>query len=93
MTTSPSSSDTSKDVQARLVEGWRQMSAARRFALVDAWSRDIRVLAEVGIRRRAPSATSPETLIELGRVLYGREVVTDEVAVAVRARTDSSAGP
>lgn len=78
--------DTSEEAAARLLEGWRCMGPARRAALVDCWSRDVRVLAAVGIRRRLPSATSTEVRVELGRLLYGDAVVTDDVAAAVRAR-------
>lgn len=77
--------DTSAEVAGHLLEGWRRMGPTQRAALVDRWSRDVRELAAVGIRRRLPSATPTEIRIELGRLLYGDAVVTDEVAAAVHA--------
>jgi len=85
MRTPAGSLDTSDETTARLVDGWRHMGAGQRAALVDGWSRDVRRLAELGIRRRRPAATAAEVRIELGRLLYGDAVVTDEVAAAVRA--------
>lgn len=86
------SPDTSVEANAVLVEGWRRMGPARRAALVDGWSRDVRVLAEVGIRRRLAAATPSEVRIELGRLLYGDAVVTRECEAALRARDGRGAG-
>lgn len=81
----PGSLDTSDEAAARLVEGWRHMGPAQRATLVDGWSRDVRRLAELGIRQRRPRATPSEVRIELGRLLYGDTVVTGDVEAAVRA--------
>jgi hypothetical protein len=77
--------DTSDEAAARLVEGWRCMAPAQRAALVDGWSRDVRRLAELGIRQRRPAATRSAVRIELGRLLYGDAVVTEDVEAAVHA--------
>ena len=78
--------DTLAEALAVLVDGWRRMGTVQRAALVDGWSRDVRTLAEIGIRHRRPSASPAEVQIELGRLLYGADVVTDAVADAIVAR-------
>ncbi len=84
--------DTTDEASAVLLEGWRLMGPARRAALVDAWSRDVRVLAEVGIQRRMPAATPSDVRIELGRLLYGEAVVNRECEAAVRAHDGPALG-
>ncbi|CAN5824830.1 hypothetical protein BH24ACT15_BH24ACT15_33150 [soil metagenome] len=49
----------------------------------DAWSTDVRTLALAGVRQRFPDATATEQLVELGRTLYGDEVISQEVVESV----------
>ncbi|MGI9017203.1 MAG: hypothetical protein ACR2HR_08900 [Euzebya sp.] len=79
-------SDTSPEVAAMLCDAWRGMGPARKAALMVGWSAGVRRLAEVGVSQRHPDASRAELMIELGRVLYGEEVMTSEVVAAVRRR-------
>lgn len=86
MTTPPPESlDTSKEAGRLLVRGLRELSPQQRMLLVEQWSRDLRVLAAAGLRRRHPDADEVELKIRLGRLLYGDGVV-DDAARACGAR-------
>lgn len=76
--------DTSADAASVLVRGWRAMSPARRMALVESWSADVRALATSGIRTRHPDADDIDVLVATGRLLYGTDVIDDEVERVLR---------
>lgn len=66
-----------------LLEGWRRMAPGAKAALMDAWSHDVRALAMAGVDRRHPDASPRERLIELGRVLYGDDIIDAPVVAAL----------
>jgi hypothetical protein len=90
--THPGQLDTSADAQRVLDEGSRRMSAAHRAQLMNAWSHDVRELAFAGVRQRFPDATAAEQLVELGRTLYGDEVVSVKVVDALHRRMRQRTG-
>ncbi len=68
------------------------MSRTQRARLMDAWSHDVRELPWPGWGQRFADATTVEHLIELGRTLYGDDVVTVEVVDAVHHRMRQRTG-
>jgi hypothetical protein len=70
----PFSRDTSADVQALLVEQWREMSPADKARLVDTMTRDCEKLARAGIRDRRPDASPEEVRFLLAVRRFGREL-------------------
>lgn len=57
--------DTHPDIEARIIEGYRAMSPARKFELVCALTRTVRELALIDIRRRHPDADERELALRL----------------------------
>lgn len=76
--------DTDPQVEGLQLDAWRTMDASHRLSLVRGWSSGIRQLAAAGVRQRHPDADPVEQLVELGRVLFGAETMTDDVATAIR---------
>lgn len=70
----PLADDTSLDVEARLIEGWRRMSPAEKAAMVSALCRSTREMALAGIRHRYPSASQREQFLRLAILTLGREL-------------------
>lgn len=60
------------------------MSVRQRMQLVDSWSRDVRALAEAGVRDRHGTADEVEMRVQLARALYGSQVIDEDVERAVR---------
>ncbi|HEU4365432.1 MAG TPA: hypothetical protein VFT13_08185 [Candidatus Krumholzibacteria bacterium] len=58
-------SDTHPDIEARIIEGYRVMSPARKFEIVCALTRAVQELALIDIRRRHPQAGDRELALRL----------------------------
>lgn len=57
--------DTDSVIEALRIEGFRQMSPARKFALVGALTKNVRQLALAGIRSRHPGIGEREAMLRL----------------------------
>lgn len=57
--------DTHPDIEARMLEGYRAMSPARKFEIVCALTSTVRELALIDIRRRHPAADPRELRLRL----------------------------
>jgi hypothetical protein len=68
------SADTSPEVARRQVEGWRQMSAEQKAALVFGLTHAAYELARAGIRQRYPNATRRDQLRRLAIVTLGPDL-------------------
>jgi len=58
-------SDTSPEVEARMIEGYRRMNATQKLECVRALSRTVQELALADIRRRHPKADERELALRL----------------------------
>jgi len=67
------SDDTSREIEARQVEAWRQMSPAERLRLVSTTSRAVVELSRAGIRQRYPTASERECFLRLAAIVLGVE--------------------
>jgi len=65
--------DTSYEVERRLVEAWRQMSAADKARRVTQAFLALEALAVAGIRARHPAADTPEIRLRLAALRLGRD--------------------
>ncbi len=68
--------DTSPAMRRRYFEHLRRLSPADRGAIVDRLTRDVRGLAEAGLRQRHPEASDAEIRVRLAALLYGREAAS-----------------
>jgi len=57
--------DTSPDIEARIIAGYRAMSPARKFEIVCSLTRVVNELALMDIRRRHPDADERELMLRL----------------------------
>ena len=71
------SRDTSPDMKAFQIEGYRRMSPAEKLALAGAMYETVRTLAEAGIRARFPQADEGEVRRRLADVLLGPVLARD----------------
>lgn len=58
-------SDTSSEIEVRMIEGYRRMNAAQKLACVRALTRSVQELALADIRRRHPQAGERELTLRL----------------------------
>jgi hypothetical protein len=70
--------DTEPEAAAILLEGYRRMSAAQKFAIVDDLRRATLQLAAARIRAEAPDLDEREVQLRVAELTLGRELV-DEV--------------
>ena len=70
----PLADDTSLDIEARQIEGWRRLSSTEKLELVASLSRGIRELALAGIRDRHPGASPREQFLRLAMLTLGPEL-------------------
>jgi hypothetical protein len=68
--------DTTPEMRRRYFDYLRRLSPAERGAIVDRLTRDVRALAEAGLRQRHPGAGDTEIRIRLAALLYGREAAS-----------------
>lgn len=73
----PLADDTPADIEARQIEGWRTMGAARKAETVASLSRGVREMAIAGIRHRYPNATPREQFLRLAMLTLGRELAAE----------------
>jgi hypothetical protein len=66
--------DTSEEAYRRQMDAFRAMWPAERLRIADAMSTEVRTLAEAGIRKRRPGASSEEVSDELARLMLGPEL-------------------
>jgi len=70
----PLADDTSPDIEARQIDGWRRMTPAEKLQLVVSLSRSTRDLALAGIRDRFPEASPREQFLRLAILTLGPEL-------------------
>jgi hypothetical protein len=70
----PLADDTSSEIEARQIEGWRQMTPAEKLETVAAISRATREMAAAGIRQRHPEAPPREVFLRLALLTLGRDL-------------------
>lgn len=70
-----SSRDTSPEVAAVLLEGYRRMSPAQKLAQAAALSRATRDLAVAGMRRRHPEASDREIHLRVAALTIDRDTM------------------
>jgi hypothetical protein len=66
--------DTSHEVEARQIEGWRRMTPAAKIALVLQMSAVVREMALAGVRLRFPAASPEEQRLCLAQVVLGDDL-------------------
>ena len=67
--------DTPSEVEARVVERWRVMSARERFEQVAVLNQSCMQMAEAGVRLRYPSATLDEVRLRVIALRLGRDLM------------------
>jgi hypothetical protein len=67
--------DTDPEVEARLFERYRSMTAAEKLALVGALGRFVEDVAMADLRQRYPDATERENRLRLASRTYDRETM------------------
>jgi hypothetical protein len=70
----PSSTDTSPEIEARQIEGWRRMTAAEKAAIVSGLTESVVELARAGIRHRYPNASAREQSLRLAIITLGPDL-------------------
>ena len=70
----PLAADTSPEVEALQVEGWRRTTPAEKAAMVVALSKSARDMMLAGIRDRHPGASEREVFLRAAIVLFGPEL-------------------
>ena len=76
--------DTSPEIEARQVEAWREMSNARKAALITGLTQSAYALTAAGVRHRYPSASPREQFLRVAIIVLGDEL-------ACRAYPDAAA--
>ena len=70
----PLADDTSLEIEARQVEGWRRMSVTEKAQLIASLSCAAREVALAGIRDRYPGASPREQFLRLAMLTLGAEL-------------------
>jgi len=70
----PLALDTSPEIEARQIEGWRRMAPPEKAHLIVALSQAARDLALAGIRHRYPQASPREQFLRLAMLTIGRDL-------------------
>jgi hypothetical protein len=70
----PLAADTSPEIEARQVDGWRRMTAAQKAALVTSATRAADQMAMAGIRARFPNASAREQFLRLAILKFGDDL-------------------
>jgi hypothetical protein len=66
--------DTSPDIERRLVESWRQMSAAQKAAMVTGLTRAAYAMTSAGVRQRHPDASPREHFLRVAVIMLGPDL-------------------
>jgi hypothetical protein len=74
VTQTPLSLDTSPDIERRQVESWRQMSPARKAALVTGLTRAAWEMTAAGVRQRHPGATPREQFLRVAVIVLSPDL-------------------
>jgi hypothetical protein len=74
MPTTPLAADTSAEIEAQQVEGWRQMTATQKAAIVTGLTQAVLDLALEGVRHRYPDASPREQFLRRAIVIHGRNL-------------------
>ncbi len=69
-------SDTHPEIERLMIERLRELSPARRWALVGGLNRTLRTLALSDLRHLHPQASEAELRVRLAHRLYGSELAT-----------------
>ena len=69
--------DTTADVECRMVERWRAMSATRRFELVAELNDACERMSELGVRQRYPSAGDRDVRLRVLALRLGRDLMVE----------------
>jgi hypothetical protein len=67
--------DTHPDVEARLIEGFRQMTIARKLEIVTQLTQTLQMLAIADVRRRYPDAEDDEVALRVASRWLGPELM------------------
>ena len=67
--------DTHPDVAARLIEGYRIMTPAEKWARVEDLNRTLQLLSAARLKARYPGASAGELRLRLGALRLGREIM------------------
>jgi hypothetical protein len=70
----PLADDTTPDIEARQIEGWRRLSDADKAQVIASLSRGVRAMALAGIRDRHPDASPREQFLRLALLTLGTEL-------------------
>ncbi len=81
------SRDTSPDVERWQIESWRQMSAARKAAIITGLTRAAYAMALAGVRHRDPDATSRQHFLRLALIVLGPDLACRAYPDAARELT------
>ncbi len=68
--------DSTPDIEQRLIQKWRGMSAEQKLTISLGMSQAVRELALAGIRQRHPAADPREQVLRLAIVTLGLELAT-----------------
>jgi hypothetical protein len=74
MTRPPLAADTTPEIEAMQIEGWRRMTPTEKAAVVTGLTRATFDVALEGIRQRHPDASPREQFLRRAILLYGREL-------------------
>lgn len=70
-------SDTAPEVEAMMVERWRQMTPAEKMATVTELNEAVEMLAWAGVRTRHPEATEEESRMRVAALRLGRDLMME----------------
>ena len=70
----PLAADTTLDVEARQIEGWRRMTPQEKAGLITGLTQATFDLALAGVAQRYPDASPREQFLRRAIVIYGREL-------------------
>jgi hypothetical protein len=70
----PLSLDTSPEIERLQIEGWRQMSAAQKAAIVSGLTQAVFDLALAGIRARHPDSSPRERFLRMAVIVLGSDL-------------------
>ena len=74
MSRTPLSPDTPPDVELRLIESWRRMSAPQKAAMITGLTRAAYAMTLAGIRHRDPDLSPRRQFLQLALIVLGPDL-------------------
>jgi len=74
MARSPLAADTTPEIEAMQIEGWRQMTPTEKAAVITGLTQSTFDLALAGVRERYPDVSPREQFLRRAILIYGREL-------------------